>query len=320
MLSASSSDRKSNPRTVNPSSMEAEAPSLPAGKKASGKSAERVRTLREHEPLNPDATTIVPTIFSPSSVAEATVNGDDQEAPTDPGYNDMHVGRGRLREMEEAQVELLRRQKQATKDVKAASRKIRDAMRLQASHAQTQDMGTPRAAGTRSTVQTTCVVGLMPGADGQAAAEGVLSNPWSAEGGERKRNPAQADVQLESLQEASRQRILPPAEPTGEPASGRSAGELARLFQQTANFSEQPAGGDPKILSPTAAVAPEKTPKRSRGTPSKPPAERLQARHVPTLPEILSAQVDMEAYERAVAQGQLARWEQAPPLSRGRCE
>ena len=77
-LSASSSNRKSTPRNLYPSSSEAEAPSLPAGKKASGKSAERVRTL--HEPLNPDAATIVPTIFSPSSVAEATVNGDDQEA------------------------------------------------------------------------------------------------------------------------------------------------------------------------------------------------------------------------------------------------
>ena len=72
--------------------------------------------MREHEALNPDATTIVPTIFSPSSVAEATVNGDDQEAPTDPGYNDEDFGPSRLREMEEEQVELLRRQKQATKE------------------------------------------------------------------------------------------------------------------------------------------------------------------------------------------------------------
>ena len=116
-LSASSSNRKSTPRILNPSSTEAEAPSLPAGKKASGKSAERVRTLREHEPLNPDATTTVPTILSPSHVAEATVNGDDQEAPTDPGYNDMDFGRGHLREMEEAQVELIRRQKQATTEL-----------------------------------------------------------------------------------------------------------------------------------------------------------------------------------------------------------
>ena len=118
MLSASGSNRKSNPRNLNPSSSEAEAPSLPAGKKASGKSAERVRTLREHEPLNPDATTTVPTILSPSSVAEATVNGDDQEAPTDPGYNDEDFGPSRLREMEEEQVELLRRQKQANKERK----------------------------------------------------------------------------------------------------------------------------------------------------------------------------------------------------------
>ena len=92
---------------LNPSSTEAEAPSLPAGKKASGKSAERVRTL--HEPLNPDATTTVPTTLSPSPVAEATVrqDGDDQEAPTDAGYNDMDLGHGHLRDMEEAHVELI---------------------------------------------------------------------------------------------------------------------------------------------------------------------------------------------------------------------
>jgi hypothetical protein len=85
-------------------------------------------------------------------------------------------------------------------------------------------------------------------------------------------------------------------------------GELAALFNQSADFSAQPAGGDPKVLSPTAAVAQGKAPKRSKDTPGKPPAERLQARHVPTLPEILSAQVDMEVYERAVAQGQGAQW------------
>ncbi len=115
-LSASSSDRKSNPRTLNPSSTEAEAPSLPAGKKASSKSAERVRTL--HEPLNPDATIIVPTTLSPPPVAEATERQevDDQEAPTDAGYNDIPLGHGQLRDREQEQVELLRRQKQATKE------------------------------------------------------------------------------------------------------------------------------------------------------------------------------------------------------------
>ena len=57
--------------------MEAEAPSLLAGKKASkasGKSGERVRT---RERLSLDATTIVTTILSPSHVAEATVSGDE---------------------------------------------------------------------------------------------------------------------------------------------------------------------------------------------------------------------------------------------------
>ncbi len=126
-LPASHSDRKSNPWTVNPSSTEAEAPSLPAGKKASGQSAERVRTL--HEPLNPDATIIVPTTLSPSPVAEATErqDADDQEAPTDAGYNDMDLGHGQLRDTEREQVELVRRQKQATKERKEGSRKIRAA-------------------------------------------------------------------------------------------------------------------------------------------------------------------------------------------------
>ena len=199
ILSASSSDRKSNPQTVNSSSMEAEEPSLLAGKKASkasGKSVERVRT---RERLNLDATTIVTTILSPSHVAEATVSGDEQEAPTDPGYDGMDFDRAHMRELEVEQVELLRRQKQATKEVKDANRKIRDVQRMQTSLAQTQDMGTPQAAGSRSTVQTTCVVGLMPGADGQAAAETVLSNPGSADGtGQRKRNPLLAEAQLGS--------------------------------------------------------------------------------------------------------------------------
>jgi hypothetical protein len=211
------------------------------------------------------------------------------------GYNEMALGHGQLRNMEQEQVELIRRQKQATKERKEGSRKIRDA-RLAASLVATRDMGTPRAAGTRSTVQTTCMDGLMPtGADGQAAVgQGVVTNPGGAERQQRKRKPAHRDEQLESLQEASRQRILPLADPAATPASGRSLGELAALFNQSADFSAQPAGGDPKVLSPTAAVTQGKAPKRSRSTPSKPPAERLQARHVPTLPEILSAQVDLE--------------------------
>jgi hypothetical protein len=123
-----------------------------------------------------------------------------------------------------------------------------------------------------------------------------------------KENQLKRMSNCKKLQEASRQRILPPAEPEATPASGRTAGELARLFQQSANFSA-PAGADPKFLSPTAASAPAKAPKRPRSTPSQPPAERLQSRHVPTLPEILSAQpVDMDAYERAAAHGQGAQW------------
>ena len=199
----------------------------PRGEKASGKSAERVRTL--HEPLNPNATTTVPTTLLPSPVAEATVreDGDDQEAPTDAGANDMHLGHGHLRNMEAERIELVQRQKQATKERKDGSRRLRDATRLEASLSQTRDMGTPRAAGTRSTVQTTCMDGLMPkGVDGQAAGgQGVFTNPGGAEGRERKSKPVQTYEQLESLQEVSRQRILPPAEPAATPASGRSADE-----------------------------------------------------------------------------------------------
>ena len=136
--------------------------------------------------LNPDATTTVPTTLSPSPVAEATVRQemDDNEAPTDVGYNDMHLGHVQLRDMEAEQVELVRREKHASKERKDGSRRIRDAARLAASLTQTQDMGTHRAAGTRSTVQTTCMDGLMPtGADGQAAVEqGGFTNLGGAEG------------------------------------------------------------------------------------------------------------------------------------------
>ncbi len=48
------------------------------------------------EPLNPDTTTITPTILSRSPVAKATVrqvaNEVDAEAPTDVGYNDTNLG------------------------------------------------------------------------------------------------------------------------------------------------------------------------------------------------------------------------------------
>jgi hypothetical protein len=273
---------------VKSSSTEADEPSLLAGKKAStasGKSVERVGTT---ERLNPDTTTIVRTILSPSHVAEATVSGDEYEEPTDEGYHGNDFDRDHMRELGVEKAKLLRRQKQATKEVKAANRKIRDAQRMQTSLAQTQDMGTPQAAGSRSTVQTTCVVGLMPGADGQAAAETVLSNPGRADGrGQRKRNPVLAEAQLGSLQEESRKRILPPADHGAEPASGRSAAQLAQLFRTPANFPAQPAGGVPKFLSPTAAAAPEKTPKRPRSTPSKPDAEHEQAaRKASTLQEV----------------------------------
>jgi len=154
--------------------------------------------------------------------------------------------------------------------------------------------------------------GLMPtGADGQAAVgTGVVTNPGGAERQQRKRKPAHRDEQLESLQEASRQRILPLADPAATPASGRSLGELAALFNQSADFSAQPAGGDPKVLSPTAAVTQGKAPKRSRGTPSEPAAGRLQMRHVTTLPEVLKAQaVEAEAaYAIAEARGQGEQW------------
>ena len=260
-LSASSSDRESNPRTVKPiSTMEAEAPSLPAGKKASkksGKSGERVRTT---ELPNLDTTTIVRTTLSPSPVAEATVSANERDAPTQGGYRVRDFDREQMAALKAVESDMLRRQKQAAKDTKEASRNVRDARSMRTSLAQTMDMGTPRSAGSRSTVQTTCVVGLMPGADGQAAAETVLSNPGSADGkGQRKRNPLLAEAQRGSLQEESRKRILPLADHGAEPASGRSAAQLARLFRTPANFPAQPAGGVPKFLSPTAAAAPEKT-------------------------------------------------------------
>jgi hypothetical protein len=206
------------------------------------------RTLQE--PLNPNATTTFPATLSPSPVAEATVRQvatDDVEAPTDVGYNDTN-----LHHVQDEQAELVRREKEACKQRKAGDRHVRDS-RLTASLAQTQDIGTPRDAGKRSTVQTTCMDGLMPtGADRQAeVGQGVFTNPGGEEGRQRKRKSAPANEQLEMLQEASRLRILPPADPAETPASGRTAGELARLFQQSANFSAQPAGGDLNFLSPT---------------------------------------------------------------------
>jgi hypothetical protein len=131
--SASRSEQKSTPRTVNSSSTEADAPSLPAGKKASGKSAKGVRTLQE--PLNPNATTTIPTILLHSPVAEATVRQetDDAEAPKDVGYNDMHLGQVQQRDMEKEQVELVRREKHASKERKDGDRRMRDAARLAAS-------------------------------------------------------------------------------------------------------------------------------------------------------------------------------------------
>ncbi len=179
---------------MNSSPQEAEAPSLPAGEKSSGKSAKVVRTLQE--PLNPHAPTI-PATLSQSPVAEATVrqvSTDDVDAPTDVRYNDTNLGHAEQRDVaQEEQAELVRREKQAGKERKAGSRRIRDAARLAASLAQTRDIGTPRAAGTRSSVQTTCMDGLMPtGADGQAAAgQGALANRGGGELTSEKENQHQ---------------------------------------------------------------------------------------------------------------------------------
>ena len=195
-------------------------------------------------------------MLSPSQVAEATVSGDEQEAPTDPGYHGNDFDREHMQELRAEQADLKLRQKQARKDVKRADRRIRDA-RMKTSLAQTQEMGTPQAAGSRSTVQTTCVVGLMPGADGQAAAETVLSNPGSAEGRQqRQRSRGLAAAQPGILQDESRKRILPPADQEAVPASGRTPAQVAMLFRTAADFPAQPAGGVRKFLSPTAA--PEK--------------------------------------------------------------
>ena len=148
--------------------------------------------------------------------------------------------REHMQELRAEQADLKLRQKQARKDVKRADRRIRDA-RMKTSLAQTQEMGTPQAAGSRSTVQTTCVVGLMPGADGQAAAETVLSNPGSAEGRQqRQRSRGLAAAQPGILQDESRKRILPPADQEAVPASGRTPAQVAMLFRTALIFRRSP--------------------------------------------------------------------------------
>ena len=154
-----------------------------------------------HEPLNRDAAITVPTTISPLLVAEATVNqAGDREAPSDEAFGEREIsaimgGPLRMRELEQA--ELVQIEKQAAKARKAGSRELRDLRRLTASIAHTRDMETPRAAGTRPTVQPTCMDGLMPtGADGQAAVgQGVVTNPGGAERQQRKRKPAHRDEQ-----------------------------------------------------------------------------------------------------------------------------
>ncbi len=154
ILPASAPNQDFKSRTVNPDSTEAEV-TLPAGKKASGKSAKVVRTSQE--PLNPNATTI-PVTPSPTLVAQETVRQvatGDHEAPTDHGYSGTNPGHVEQGEMAgEVQADRVRCEKQARKEKKAEDRRTRDAA-LAASLAQTRDIGTPRNAGPRSSVQTT---------------------------------------------------------------------------------------------------------------------------------------------------------------------
>ncbi len=125
---------------------------------------------------------------------------------------------------------------------KAEERRNRDAVAATAvSLAHTQDIGTPQDAGTRSSVQKTCMDGLMPtGADGQSAVgQGVFTNPGSGElHTKRRKKTAPRNGVLDCLEKASHQRVLPRL--TSEPASGSSADTLARLFEQSDTFSLRP--------------------------------------------------------------------------------
>ncbi len=185
-----------------------------------------------HEPLNPNANT--PINLSPASVAEppsarhgATEFGRSSEDPSS-------AAKGEMDNTREPEADLVQQQKKAKKDKKREDRQKRDAA-VTASLAQTQHIGTPRDAGTRSWVRKTCMDGLKPtGPDGQAAVgQDVFTNPGSGERHAKKRTKAQRNGVLDRLEQASRQRVRLPVE---EPESGRQAGRLATLFAQAGNY------------------------------------------------------------------------------------
>jgi hypothetical protein len=251
ILSASATNQEFQPRTANPDSTEAEV-SLPARKKSSRKVATGVRTL--HEPLNPSAR-ITPITPSPATVAPSLarqVEKAEAEAAMDLGSswrNPSSVAHGAMVNERDLRADHVQREKKAKKDKKTADCRDRDALVATAvSLAYTPDIGTPRDAGTRASVQKTCMDGLMTtGADGQAAVgQGVFTNPGSGERHTKKRKKtAPRNGVLDSLEEASRQRVL--SRPTSEPASGRTTGTLARLFEQSETVFVAPVA----ILSPT---------------------------------------------------------------------
>jgi hypothetical protein len=160
--------------------------------------------------------------------------------------NPSSVAQGEMVNERTQQAERAQREKNAKKDKKAEDSRHRDAATA-ASLAQTRDMETPRAAGTRSSVQKTCMDGLMPtGADGQAAkGQGVFTNQ-----GSREQRPKKAQISPAGPQTGRLGRSQSPAGETngGTACVGKAADELARVFGQSANL--QPAGSDSEIWSP----------------------------------------------------------------------
>ncbi len=88
------------------------------------------------------------------------------------------------------------------------------------------------------------MVGLMPGADGQAVViHGAFTNPGKPEK-KSKRWTVAPSLVLAGLEEASRQRVLS-ARPAVEPYSGRTLAPLAVLLgAQAGKFVSSQAAGD----------------------------------------------------------------------------
>ncbi len=162
-FSASGSKREPKPRTVNPISTEAEGP-LPKGKKASSKTAKVIRML--HEPLNPNATT-TPITPSPTAVAQSpasqVASGDAEDATDlgDSNENPSSAAQGEMVNERNLKADRVQQEKKAKKDKKAEDRRNCDALAATAaSLAQTRDIETTRAVGTRSSLQKHAWTGL----------------------------------------------------------------------------------------------------------------------------------------------------------------